>query len=91
MLYSGGDSGHKPHESEHCGKCKKLGYNCRNYVAPPTVDADDDDDDAESVFSEASTTSSSSVDDLDLEDGLTPVASDEEEELEQRLDKALKF
>ena len=90
LLYRGGDSGQKPHETEHCGMCKKLGFNCRNYVPPPV--GDDDDDDDVSVFSEASTSSSSSVDDQNLSgDGNTPVGSDDEDEITKRLDKALRL
>ena len=86
LLYTG-VSGHKPHETERCGMCKKLGYNCKNALAGG--DGGDDDDDL-SVYSEASTNSSSSVDDRDLND-FTPVASEDEDDLGKRLDTVLKF
>jgi len=81
--------GQKPHESEHCGMCRKLGYNCKE-VPEVSVGGGNDDDDDRSVFSEASTTSSSSVDDLDLGD-VTPVASEDEDDLGKRFDSVLKF
>lgn len=94
LLYTGGDAGQKPHESEHCEKCIRLGYNCRDY-SPIVTKVDDDgyDDDAQSVFSEASTASSSSVDDRRWSDeGNTPVASDEDEDnVDELLERRMKL
>ena len=76
--------------------CQELGYNCKNYSSLVTEagdgdsdDDDDDDDDDFSVYSEASSISSLSEDDRQLKDeDVTPVQSDDDE-TEERLDKAL--
>ena len=30
------DKNRKPHQQDLCQKCQELGYNCRNYVPPPS-------------------------------------------------------
>ena len=92
LLYSGSSAGQRPHEQELCEMCQELGHNCRDApeVSARGDDGDDDDDDDRSVYSEGSTSSSSSVDDRNLHD-ITPVASEDEDDLGKRLDTALKL
>ena len=92
LRYNGGNNSQGPHESSLCQLCLKLGYNCRNYIAPAEDPEEEDDDDDVSVISEASTTSSSSFpDDQQLSDqDNTPVASDDEEYLEEFLEAKMK-
>ena len=30
------DKNRKPHQQDLCQKCQELGYNCRNYIPPPS-------------------------------------------------------
>ena len=80
----------KPHEQSLCQRCIELGYNCRNYVAPATELADIPDD--QSIISEASTASSSSfAEDQQLSDGdHTPVASEDEEQVDDFLEARMR-
>ena len=78
----------KPHETELCQKCIELGHNCREYV-PPAGDIADFPDD-QSIISEASTSSSLSwAEEQELSDN-TPVASEDEDEVDDFLDSKMK-
>lgn len=90
-LHPGGGSNAKaPHVQSLCQKCIELGHNCRDYVPSPNEVVDIPDD--LSVYSEASTTSSSSwSEDQRLSDGeRTPVASGDEEQVDDFLEAKMK-
>ena len=81
----------KPHEQSLCQKCIELGRNCRDYNPDPATELADIPDD-QSIISEASTASSSSfAEDQQLSDGdLTPVASEDEEQVDDFLEAKMR-
>ena len=83
LMWSGISRG-APHREDLCEMCKELGHNCREYNPKP-IEQDDDD---QSVRSFSSFTTDNSGGDDDASD-ITPIASDNEDDLDFMLSKKI--